>query len=97
MQISISNSAFSIYLDSVLHAAPPGPTVFNHTNCTIGELENADGIVFTFGLVGVNVSRHLAIYSFNIRPAKKPIAKGNAVTAHIHENTSARFFDIPKP
>ncbi len=97
MQIGVGYAVFAEDFDAIVHAPSARPTVFDETNGTVREFEDAERIVLGFGLVGVNVGAHLAVNGFNGRAAEKKIAEGDAVAAEVHERAAAGAIDVPKP
>src|SRR5216683_5286117 len=67
VQIGVGYAGFAEDFDAIVHAPSARPTVFDETNGTVREFEDAERIVLGFGLVGVNVGAHLAVNGFNWR------------------------------
>ena len=70
--------------EAVRHPATACPTVFDHALRPVGEVDDADGIVFALRLVAVNVGAHVAQDALDRGPAEEPPAKRDSMAAHIH-------------
>ena len=90
-------AGFAENFDTVVHAAAARPTIFDEADGAVGELQNAERIVFGFGFVVVNVSAHLAVNGFDWRASQKKIAEGDAVAAEIHQRAASGAIDVPEP
>src|SRR5581483_11957568 len=60
VQISISHATLAVNFCTIRHPAALSPTAFDHAQRLIFELNNADRLVISLGLVGVHVSPKLS-------------------------------------
>ena len=97
MQIGVSAPILAENFNAIVHAAAARPAVFNQSYGAIGELQDAQRIVFGFGLVAVNVGAHLAVDRLDWRAAEEPIAKRDTVAAQVHQCATAGAIHVPKP
>src|SRR5437016_3563129 len=74
VQIGVSAPILAENFNAIVHAAAARPAVFNQSYGAIGELQDAQRIVFGFGLVAMNVGAHLAVDRLDWRAAEEPIA-----------------------
>src|SRR5262249_33976802 len=97
VQIGVGDARLAENLYAVVHAAASRPTVFHQSDGAIGELKNAERIVFGLRFVGVDVGTHLTVNGFNGRTAEKPVAECDAVTAEVHQRATAGTINVPEP
>src|SRR6266404_752066 len=97
VQIGVGYAGFAEDFDAIVHTAAARPTVFDEAYGAVGEFEDAERIVFGFGFVVVNVGTHLTVDGLNWRTSEEPIAKGDAVTAEVHQRAAAGTIHIPEP
>ncbi len=97
VQVGVGHAVGAEDLDAIVHAAAARPTVFDQCHRAVGELHDAQRIVFGLSLVAVNVGAHLAIDRLDGGAIEEPVAEGDAVAAEVHEGAAAGAIHVPEP
>src|SRR6266700_3097864 len=97
VKIGVGHAVRPMYLDSVVHSATPPPAVLDNAYCTALKFQNANGLVVSSRLVGVNVGAHLAVHRLDRGTPKEPVAESNPVATEIHKRAAAAVIHIPEP
>ena len=96
-QVTVDHAFGAIKFDAVVHAALLGPAIFDHGDAAPFELDDDDGIVFTFGAFGVEDPLAVRHDALGLWLAVHPAGPLDAVAAHIHERAAARALDVIEP
>ena len=97
MEIGVGHAIRSVYLYAVIHPATPPPAVLNNANCTAIKFQNAESLVVSPRLVGVNVCAHLAVHGLDRGAPEEPVAESDPVATEIHQRAAAAAIHIPEP
>src|SRR3989442_10634602 len=84
---------------SMQSSIPPGRFQLLSTIPTAPILEFHDGDRFILALraIAMHLRRHVRVHAFDLGFAEEPPAKGDTVTAEVHDRAAAGLFDVPEP